>query len=213
MSLPAPESTKFPFSPLPGSVDAYLAEQGMLSVSEQRINDVLTQSGIRAENIYLPPRLSRILPTRLIHVVSQLRFEAYRAIMIMRICNSWYRRRYEYLYPGDDSQFLQRHIQSVQLLLGWDKDNKPVKDQLIALATKYFKFHLPSDVLPAFNAWKQGDFLTETRKLIRLSKSVPYSPLYEVAVDELATAITQNVEGGEAIARTRKAFATGPHSY
>ncbi|RAH51892.1 hypothetical protein BO85DRAFT_524792 [Aspergillus piperis CBS 112811] len=207
MSLPAPESTKFPFSPRPDSVDAYLAEQGMLSVSEQRINDVLTQSGIRAECIYLPQHLSRILPSRLIHVVSRIRFEAYKAIMIMRICNSWYRRRYENLHPDDDSPFLQRHIQSVQLLLGWDKDNKPVKDQPIAvadqkipegsitlgshrrrytaykdfhdemvwnfrvgvyyarlfiyhkLATKYFNSHLPSDVLPAFNAWKQEIFI------------------------------------------------------
>lgn len=181
--------------------------------------------------------------------------------MIMRICNSWYRRRYEYLHPDDDSPFLQRHIQSVQLLLGWDKDNKPVKDQPIAvadpkipegsitlgshrrrytaykdfhdemvwsircwvyqsrfyayrmLAVKSFKPDLPSDVLPAFDAWLEGDFHTETRKLIRLSRSVPFSPLYEVAVDELATAITQKVEGGEAIARTWKDFATGPHSY
>lgn len=264
MSSPAPESTKFPFSPLPGFVDVYLAEQGMLSASEQRIKDVLAQSGIRAECIYLPPHLSRVLPTRLIHVVSQLRFEAYRAIIIMRICNFWYRRRYEYLQPDDDSPILQRHIQSVQLLLGWDKDNKPVRAQPIAVAdpkipegsitlgshrrrytaykefydelawnsrcgvysarflvylqhaTKYFDPHLPSDILPAFNAWKLGDFYTEIRKLVSLSHSVLYAPSYEVAVDELATAITaitQKVEGGEATARTWKAFATGPQSY
>ncbi|XRM44420.1 hypothetical protein ABZX51_007559 [Aspergillus tubingensis] len=261
MSSSAPESTKFPFSPSPGSVDAYLAEEGMLSVSEQRINDVLTQSGIRAECIYLPPHLSRILPTKLIHVVSQLRFEAYRAIMIMRICNSWYRRRYEYLHPDEDSPMLHRHIQSVQLLFGWDKDNKPVRAQPIAvadlkipegsitlgshrrrytaykefydelvwnsrcgvyyakffvylyLATKSYDSHLPSDVLPAFNAWKQGDFDTEIRKLIPLSQTVFYAPSYEVAVDELATAIMQKVEDGEATARTWKAFATGPQSY
>ena len=261
MSSSAPESTKFSFSPSPGSVDAYLAEQGMLSVSEQRINDVLTQSGIRAECIYLPPHLSRILPPKLIHVVSQLRFEAYRAIMIMRICNSWYRRRYEYLHPDEDSPMLHRHIQSVQLLFGWDKDNKPVRAQPIAVAdqkipqssitlgshrrrytaykefhdelawnsrcevyyarflvylqhaTKYFDPYLPSDVLPAFNAWKLGDFYTEIRKLVPLSHSVLYAPSYEVAVDDLATAITQKVEGGEATARTWKAFATGPQSY
>ncbi|PYH32415.1 uncharacterized protein BO87DRAFT_460674 [Aspergillus neoniger CBS 115656] len=206
MSSPASGSTKFPFSPLPESVDAYMAEQGMLSVSEQHIND--------------------------------------------------YRRRYEYLHPDEDSPILQRHIQSVHLLLGWDKDNNPVKarptavadlkipegsitlgshrrrytaykefyDQMVwnarlgvynarlfayhQLATSNFKFQLPADVLPAFNAWKQGDFHTEILKLVPLSRSVPYSPLYEVAVDELATAITQKVEGGEAIARTWKAFAT-----
>ncbi|PYH71315.1 uncharacterized protein BO88DRAFT_434065 [Aspergillus vadensis CBS 113365] len=261
MSSPAPGSTKFPFSPLPDSVDAYMAEQGMLSVSEEHINNVLTQSGIRAECIYLPPHLSRFFPARFIYILSQFRFEAYRASMIMRICNFWYLRRYEYLHPDEDSSILQRYIQSVQLLLGWDKDNKPVKDQPIAvadqkipessitlgshrriytaykefyddlvwnsrcgvyyarffvylqLATKNFDSHLPSDVLPAFNAWKQGDFHTEILKLVPLSRSVPYSPLYEVAMDELATAITQKVEGGEAIARTWKAFATGPHSY
>lgn len=156
---------------------------------------------------------------------------------------------------------LHRHFQSVQLLFGWDKDNKPVRAQPIAvadlnipegsitlgshrrrytaykefydelvwnsrcgvyyarffvylyLATKSFDSHLPSDVLPAFNAWKQGDFDTEIRKLIPLSQTVLYAPSYEVAVDELATAITQKVEDGEATARTWKAFATGPQSY
>ncbi|RDK45373.1 hypothetical protein M752DRAFT_290229 [Aspergillus phoenicis ATCC 13157] len=157
MLPPQPEHTNIPFSAEPDTFDQHLIQLGVLPVSPHRLMDALAQDGLNIKSLSVPSHLSESIPQEYIYVVSKLRFEAYRAIWIMRYCDFWYRKRFEFLCPAQANIYIQ-HKRSVQLLLGWDDFNTPIRaspspadpklpQDLIFLRTDrctyatYFQFH------------------------------------------------------------------------
>ncbi|KAL7655104.1 hypothetical protein ACMYSQ_007065 [Aspergillus niger] len=227
MLPPQPEHTNIPFSAEPDTFDQHLIQLGVLPVSPHRLMDALAQDGLNIKSLSVPSHLSESIPQEYIYVVSKLRFEAYRAIWIMRYCDFWYRKRFEFLCPAQANIYIQ-HKRSVQLLLGWDDFNTPIRASpspadpklpqdldFFANGPVYYRYlvvakhilerdPLPSGVSEKLDTWWQGEFLAEMKKWLDASQKVLFAPSYDAAVNELATVITGKIEDGIQMAQTFK---------